>query len=73
MPASLAGVLPLEEYRQRRQELEHRLIALDQQHRLVEAQTRQQLEVSGICEALTDFCQRVQAGLAETTFEQKRQ
>src|SRR5579859_7257456 len=31
------------------------------------------MEVSGICEALTDFCQRVQAGLAEATFEQKRQ
>ena len=71
--AYLAGVFPMEEYRQRRQELEQRLIALDQQHRLVEAQTRQQMEVSGICEALTDFCQRVQAGLAEATFEQKRQ
>jgi site-specific DNA recombinase len=70
--AYLAGVFPVEEYRQRRQELEQRLIALDQQHRLVEAQTRQQMEISGICEALTDFCQRVQAGLAEATFEQKR-
>jgi site-specific DNA recombinase len=63
----------MEEYRQRRQELEQRLMALDQQHRLVEAQTRQQLEVSGICEALTDFCQRVQAGLAEATFDEMRQ
>ncbi len=71
--AYLAGVFPVEEYRQRRQELEQRLIALDQQHRLVEAQSRQQMEISGICEALTDFCQRVQAGLAEATFEQKRQ
>src|SRR3989440_11836591 len=70
---ALAGVFPMEEYRQRRQELEQRLIALDQQHRLVEAQTRQQMELSGICEGLTDFCQRVQAGLAEATFEQKRQ
>ena len=40
---------------------------------MVEAQTRQQMEVSERCEALTDFCQRVQAGLAEATFEQKRQ
>ena len=71
--AYLAGVVPMEEYRQRRQELEQRLIALDQQHRLVEAQTRQQLEVSGICEALTDFCQRVQVGLAEATFDEMRQ
>jgi site-specific DNA recombinase len=31
------------------------------------------MEVSERCEALTDFCQRVQAGLAEATFEQKRQ
>ena len=71
--AYLAGVFPMEEYRQRRQELEQRLIALDQQHRVVEAQLHQQMEISGMCEALTDFCQRVQAGLTEATFEQKRQ
>ncbi len=71
--ASLAGVVPMEEYRQRRQKLEQRLIALDQQHRLVEAQTRQQMEVSGICEALTDFCQRAQAGLAAATCDERRQ
>ena len=71
--AYLAGVFPMEEYRRRRQELEQRLIALDQQHRLLEAQIHQQMEISGMCEALTAFCQRVQAGLAEATFEQKRQ
>jgi len=71
--AYLAGVVPMEEYRQRRQELEQRLIALDQQHRLDEAQTRQPLDVSGICEALTNFCQRVQVGLAEATFDEMRQ
>jgi site-specific DNA recombinase len=71
--AYLAGVFPMEEYRRRRQELEQRLTALDQQHRLLEAQIHQQREISGICEALTSFCQRVQTGLAEATFEQKRQ
>jgi site-specific DNA recombinase len=71
--AYLAGIFQMEEYRRRRQELEQRLIALDQQHRLVEAQIHQQMEISGMCEALTAFCQRVQTGLAEATFEQKRQ
>jgi site-specific DNA recombinase len=71
--AYLAGVFPLQEYRRRRQELEQRLIALDQQHRLLEAQIHQQMEISGMCQALTTFCQRVEAGLAEATFEQKRQ
>jgi len=71
--AYLAGVFPMEEYRQRRQELEQRLIALDQQHRLVEAQIHQQMEISGMCEALTAFCQRVQVGLKEATFDEMRQ
>ena len=70
--AYLAGIFPVDEYRPRRQELEQRLIALDQQHRLVEAQARKQMEISGICEALTDYSQRVQAGIAEATFEQIR-
>ncbi len=71
--AYLAGVFPMEEYRRRRQELEQRLIALDQQHRLLEAKIHQEMEIFGMCEALTGFCQRVQAGLAEAPFEQKRQ
>jgi site-specific DNA recombinase len=71
--AYLAGIFPMEEYRRRRQELEQRLAALDQQNRLLQAQIHHQMEVSGMCEALTAFCQRIQAGLAEATFEQQRQ
>jgi group II intron reverse transcriptase/maturase len=71
--AYLDGIFPREEYRQRRQDLEQRLMALEQQYRLTEAQIHQQMEISGMCDALTSFCQRVQAGLAEATFEQKRQ
>jgi hypothetical protein len=71
--AYLAGVFPMEEYRRRRQELEQRLAALDQQNRLLQAQIHQQREISGMCEALTAFCQRIQAGLAEATFDEMRQ
>ncbi|WP_052568900.1 hypothetical protein [Ktedonobacter racemifer] len=71
--AYLGGVFPLEEYRHRRQELEQRLVALDQQNRLQQALIHQRMEISGMCEALTAFCQRIQAGLVEATFEQKRQ
>jgi Site-specific recombinases, DNA invertase Pin homologs len=71
--AYLAGIFSLEEYRHRRQELEHRLVALDNQQRLLEGQVHQQMELSTLCESLTAFCQRVQTGLELAPFEQKRQ
>ena len=71
--AYLAGVFPMEEYRRRREALEQRLAALDQQNRFLQAQISRQMEIFGMCESLATFCQRVQTGLEEATFEQKRQ
>lgn len=64
--AYLAGVLPLAEYRQRRQDLDH-------QTRQIEASVHQQMELASLTSTITEFCQRVSRGLQEATFEQKRQ
>jgi site-specific DNA recombinase len=69
----LAGVMLLEEYRKRRQGLSEQLVALDNQARLMEAQSHQQLEVSALCASLTACCQRIALGWEQATFEQKQQ
>jgi site-specific DNA recombinase len=70
--AYLAGVLPLEEYSRRRQELEQRLSAIAQQVRQLEVTVGRQDELAALVESIEAFCQRVRQGLAEATFEQKR-
>jgi len=71
--AYMAGVLPLAEYKRRRQDLEQRLEALDNQARQIEASVHQQMELASLTSSITEFCQRVSRGLHEATFEQKRQ
>ena len=71
--AYFAGVLPLAEYKRRRQDLEQRLEAVDNQARQVEANVHQQMELASLTSSITQFCQRVNRGLLEATFEQKRQ
>lgn len=71
--AYLAGVVKLEEYKRRRQDIESRLQTLVEQTRQLEASTHQQLELSGLVETIEEFCQRVEQGLAQASFEQKRQ
>jgi hypothetical protein len=63
----------MEEYRRRREALEQRLAALDQQNRFLQAQISRQMEIFGMCESLATFCQRVQTGLEEATFDEMRQ
>ena len=65
-------MLPLAEYKRRRQDLEQRLAALDNQTRQIEASVRQQMELASLTSSITEFCQRVGRGLLEATFEQKR-
>ena len=70
--AYLAGVLSLEEYRRRRQDLVQRLAAIEQQAHLLETQLEQQRDVTALATSITAFCQRVQVGLEQATFEQRR-
>ncbi|MCL5996245.1 MAG: recombinase family protein [Chloroflexi bacterium] len=71
--AYLGQVIPLAEYQRRRGELEQKRQALAGQAQLLEAQVDHQAELAGLVASVEDFCRRVQLGLADATFEQKRQ
>lgn len=71
--AYLTEVIALEEYRRRRGELESQLQALTTQERQLAAQSRQHIEIGQLAQGAEAFCQRVQQGLNQATFEQKRQ
>jgi site-specific DNA recombinase len=71
--AYLEGIIPLVEYERRRSELEQRITGLDAQANTLAVQTDRQKELVDLTESVTDFCKRVQQGLANATFEQKRQ
>jgi len=70
--AYLAGVVPLEEYKRRRPELEQRLEGLTAQMRQLEASANKHVELAGIAQSMEEFCQRVSSGLEQASFEQKR-
>nr|WP_244422453.1 zinc ribbon domain-containing protein [Ktedonobacter racemifer] len=71
--AYLANVLQLEEYKRRRLELEQRLSVIAEQKRQLEANVGHHDQLAGMVQSIEAFCQRVQQGLNEATFEQKRQ
>ena len=71
--AYLGGVMPLDEYRRRRGELEQRQQALEQQAEQLSAQADHQSKLTGLMDSVEDFRRRVQLGLSQATFEQKRQ
>jgi site-specific DNA recombinase len=71
--AYLGNVMPLPEYQRRRAELERRQTALAQQARQLQEHVQQQTHVAQLTGSLTEFCQRTQTGLANATFEQRRQ
>ncbi len=71
--AYLAGVVPLEEYKRRRHELEQRLEGITAQMRQVEASATKHVELAGIAQSMEEFCRRVSSGLEQATFAQKRQ
>jgi site-specific DNA recombinase len=70
--AYLQGVIPLVEYQRRRQELEQKHQALATQEKQLEAQVDRHGQLAEMGQSIAAFCQRVQAGLAQATFVQKR-
>ena len=70
--AYLGEVIPLAEYRRRRQELERKDEALEGQQRQLRAQADQRMELAGVAGSVENFCNRVRAGLDDATFEQRR-
>jgi site-specific DNA recombinase len=71
--AYLRAIIPLEEYERRRSDLERRLQALAGQEELLRSDAARQQELAGVAASLEAFRARVQHGLAEADFEQRRQ
>jgi site-specific DNA recombinase len=71
--AYLQAVIPLDEYERRRRELERKDRALAEQERHLTGETERQHALAGVATSLETFCARVRQGLAEATFEQRRQ
>lgn len=73
LEAYLAEVIELAELERKRQDIAQKQQALDRQLRQLETQLLKQLELSAITPSIEAFCQRVQQGLAQATFAQKRE
>jgi site-specific DNA recombinase len=71
--AYLAEIIPLAEYQRRRRTLEEKIQALETQITQLEAQADRQAEWAGLLISTEAFCRRVQAGLHNATFQQRRQ
>jgi site-specific DNA recombinase len=71
--AYLRAVIPLDEYARRRRDLEQRLQALVGQEELLRNDTARQQDLAGVAASLEAFRARVQCGLAEADFAQRRQ
>ncbi len=71
--AYLGAVIPLEEYRRRRQELEARQMSLTRQAGHLQASMERQLEFSTLVDSIETCCARIRSGLEQATFEQRRQ
>jgi hypothetical protein len=69
----LNAVMGLAEYHRRRRELEQRDQALGTQQRELHAQVDRHRELEGAVASVEEFCQRARQGLANATFEQKRE
>src|SRR5262249_17093672 len=70
--AYLQGVIPLPEYQRRRQEVEQKRHTLEAQEKQLAVQVDRQGQLAEMVQSIAAFCQRVQAGLAQATFAQKR-
>jgi site-specific DNA recombinase len=72
LDAYLGGALELPEFERKRSDLnERRHVLHGQQHQLDDL-ARQRIEVAQVAQAAESFCAQIRAGLAGTSFEQKR-
>ena len=70
--AYLNGVIPLPEYQRRRSELERHQQGLKEQENQLTRQVDRQNELSGLTDSIRLFCQRIQTGLENADFDQRR-
>jgi site-specific DNA recombinase len=71
--AYLDQILELEEYRRRRADLEQRRQAMEVQLQQLEVSVNQSANLVQLSQSMHEFCQRVQRGLSEASFEHKRE
>ena len=71
--AYLRAIIPLDEYERRRRDLEQRMQALAGQEEQLRSDAARQQQLAGIAATLEAFRGRVQRGLAQASFEQRRQ
>jgi site-specific DNA recombinase len=65
----LAEIIPLAEYQRRQRTMEEKKQAVASQNTQLEAQVDRHMEGAGLAYSMAAFCQRVQAGIANATFE----
>ena len=70
--AYLAGIVHLPEYQRRRQELDSRDAGLEQQAKELSVHVDRQKDISDMAGSIEDFCRRIQTGLTNASFAQKR-
>lgn len=70
--AYLNGVIPLPEYQRRRTDLDHKYQGIESQEKQLAHQVNRQGELAGLAATIESFCQRIQVGLENARFEQKR-
>src|SRR3712207_264781 len=71
--AYFRAVIPLHEYERRRRDLEQRVSALAKQEEQLRDDAERQRQLAGLAASLEVFRERVQRGLAQANFEQRRQ
>ena len=70
--AYLNGIIPLVEYQRRRTDLEKKRQGLEDMERQLDRQVDRKNELAGLAASIEEFCQRIQMGLENADFEQKR-
>jgi len=70
--AYLNSVIPLAEYQRRRADIEKNLSAIENQEKTLSIQINRREELLSKFSSVSQFCQRIQAGLDLASFEQKR-
>ena len=70
--AYLNQIIPLPEYQHRREGLDHKLQGMQDLEKQLVHQVDRRNELAGLTASIEDFCRRIQNGLENANFEQKR-
>jgi site-specific DNA recombinase len=71
--AYLNGVMPLAEYQRRRAAVQQQMQTMQRQLNQLEVDAQRHRNLAGLTQSVEAFCRRLQGGLEQAPFEQKRQ